>query len=494
MKVSQHGCRSLFLLIFVSFNLIHHEYGLKINIGGLILGAASLVLVSIYFETSIRYNINIIVLYIFLCFSLINKNLDVSHIFISNHSYESKLRIKVVENDVAIENGYKYHKVKINNVPLTLSFMKGKSLFLKLKGFYELKKDNIYDIAGVMGFLKPYVEIDCLVFERINYLEKVKKTHSLEFNLYKKINNSKLSQDCKGFIFAFLLGNKSYLSGNQISTFKASGTMHLFAVSGLHIGCLYTILYFCGNFFLKNNKITVVISLALLFLYVDLVGYSVSSVRAFLMIAAWCLVKLIQRRTDALYVMVFSMLFCIAENSTSIYSIAFQLSFTVVLTIIWLCSLRNITNYHSIENSYVRNLLFVGYASYWGSFLLILDHFDFILTISFFINLILIPFVGIIMIILILYIVSLYIFQVDNLFFIIDYIYSFVYTFLDYSGKIPFAKVNINLEINDCFHLIYFFSIMFFFYKFKRTKVKLLFLPIFCLTTMLISLIMSRFV
>ena len=494
MKVSQHGCRSLFLLIFVSISLIYQEYSLKINIGGLVLGAISLVLVLIYFETSIRYKINIFVLYFFLCFSLINKNVDLKHIFISNHSYESKLRIEIVEDNVAIYDGYKYHKVKINNVPLTLSFIKGKSLFLKLKGFYELKKDNIYDIAGVMGFLESYVETECIVFERINYFEKVKNTQSLEFNFYKKVNNSGLSQDCKGFIFAFLLGNKSYLSSNQINAFKASGTMHLFAVSGLHIGCLYTILYFCGNFFLKNNKTTVVVSLALLFLYVDLVGYSVSSVRAFLMISAWCLVKLMQRRTDALYIMVFSMLFCIVENSLCIHSIAFQLSFTVVLTIIWLCSHKNITNYDSVAKSYVRNLAFVGYASYWGSFLLILDHFDFILTISFFINLILISFVGIIMVILILYITSLYIFQIDNLFFIIDYIYNFIYNFLDYSGKIPYAIVNINLEINDCFHLIYFFSIMFFFYKIKTTKEKLLFLPIFCLTTMLISLFMSWFV
>ena len=491
MKVSQYGCRSLFLLILVSINLIHHEYDLTPNIFRFILGIISLILLLICTRTSVRYRINVILLYSLLCFSLINRNHDVDYHFDSSQSYESKVRIEVVEESVVINNGYKYYKVEIVNAPATLSFIKGKSLVLKLRIYYKLKKDNIYDIAGILKFLKPNVETTSLVFERINYLEKMKNMHFLRDSFYNKVNNSKLSQECKSFIFAFLLGNKSHLSGNQFDTFRASGTMHLFAVSGLHVGCLYSILYFCVNFLLKNNTLIVIIPLVILLLYVDLVGYSVSSVRAFLMVTAWCIIKLAQRRTVALYIMVFSMIFCIAENSTSIHSLAFQLSFTVVLTIIWLFSLESRTNYYSITKSYLRNLAIIGYASYWGSFLLILDHFDLILTFSFFINLILIPFVGILMIILLFYITSLYILKNDVTFIIIDYNYNLVYFFLEYSGKLPFAIINIDLEINDYFHFIYFFSIMFFFFKFKSTKVKLLFLPSFCFISILISLLLS---
>lgn len=493
MTVSQHGCRSLFLLILVSINLIHHQYDLTLHINGFILGFISLISLLIYTRTTVRYGINVIILYSLLCFSLVNVNQNKDYLFYSSQSYEGKVRIEVLKENVEINKGFKYHKVKIVNAPATLSFIEGKPIVLKLRIYYVLKKDNIYDIAGIIRFLQPGVENSSVVFERINYLEKIKNKHFIRDSFCNKVNNSKLSKECKSFIFAFLLGNKSHLSGNQFDTFRASGTMHLFAVSGLHVGCLYSILYFCVNLLLKNNKLIVIIPLAVLLLYVDLVGYSVSSVRAFLMITAWCIVKLAQRRTVALYIMVFSMIFCITENSTSIHSLAFQLSFTVVLTIIWLCSLNSRTNNYSITKSFLRNLVIVGYGSYWGSFLLILDHFDLILTFSFFINIILVPFVGVIMMILLLYLASLYIIKNDIAFFIIDHIYDLLYKFLEYSGKLPFAIIKINLDINDFFHFFYFFTILFTFYKFKSTKAKLMFLPSFCLTAMLLSLVLSWF-
>ena len=493
MTVSQHGCRSLFLLILVSINLLNHEYDLTLNINVFILGIISLILLLIYTRTTVRYRINVILLYSFLCLSLINGNQDRDCFFYTSQSYEGKVRIEVIKENIDIKNGYKYHKAKIVNAPATLSFIEGKPLVLKLGIYYEIKKDNIYDIAGIIRFLEFGVVTSSVVFERINYLEKVKKKHFLRDSLYNKINNSILCKESKSFIFAFLLGNKSHLSGNQFDTFRATGTMHLFAVSGLHVGCLYSILYFCANLLLKNNKLIVIIPLAVLLLYVDLVGYSVSSVRAFLMITAWCFVKLAQRRTVALYIMVFSIIFCIVENSTVIHSLAFQLSFTVVLTIIWLCSLKSRTNYYSITKSFLRNLAIVGYASYWGSFLLILDHFGLILTYSFFINILLIPFVGIIMIVLLLYIASLYIFKNDITYFIIDHIYNTMYIYLEYSSKLPFAVIKINLGVNDFFHLFYFFTILITFYKFKSTKAKLIFLPGFCLTTILLSLVLSWF-
>ena len=493
MTVSQHSCRSLFLLILVSTNLLHHQYDLALTINGFILGIISLVLLLIYRKTTLRYIINFILLYGLIYFSLINGNKDRDFFCYSSQAYEGKVRVELIKENIDINNIYKFHKVKIINAPATLSFIKGKSLVLKIGIYYEFKKDDIYDIAGIIRFLEPNVEISSIFIERVNHLKKIKNKHFLRDSFYCKINNSKLSKECKSFIFAFLLGNKSYLSNNQYDTFKASGTMHLFAVSGLHIGCLYAILYFGVNLLLKNKKLIVTIPLAVLLIYVELVGYSVSSVRAFLMITAWSVVKLVEKRTFALYIMIFSMTFCISYESKIIHSLAFQLSFTVVLVIMWLCSLKRRTNYHSITKSFLRNLTIVGYASYWGSFLLILDHFNLIITFSFFINLILVPFVGIIMITLLLYIASIYIFKFDISFFIIDNIYNLLYIFLEYSTKLPFALIKVSLDIHDSFHFIYFFTILFSFYKIKSTKAKLIFLPGFCLTTMLLSLIFSCF-
>ena len=140
MKVSQHGCRSLFLLILVTINLIHYEYDLTLNINGFIIGIVSLILILIFARTTVRYRINIILLCSFMCFSLTNENQYRDYFFFASQSSEAKVRIEVINENLGINNGYKYHKVKIVNAPATLSFMKEKHLVLKFGIHYEIKK------------------------------------------------------------------------------------------------------------------------------------------------------------------------------------------------------------------------------------------------------------------------------------------------------------------------------------------------------------------
>lgn len=493
MKLTQHGSRSLFILILVLINLFYHELDIKQNIAVYILGIIALALVILYTKKSVRYGINALILLSIVCLSLPDRNFEKNDINSSSKPYEGKFQFKVLEQGFSLDNRFEYHNVKIINVPNVLSKIKGRTLLLKISEYYKVKEDNIYEVRGIAKFYKSSLGISSILLQRIIYLDKIHNKHSLRDSFSYKINYSKISQDCKGFIFAFLIGDKSKLSNSQLDTFKASGTMHLFAVSGLHVGCLFSIFYFCARLILNESKLLVIIPLAVLWVYVDLVGYSVSSVRACVMITAWCIVKLVRKRTVALYIMVFSMIFCIMENPLSIRSLAFQLSFTVVLTIVWLCSTKVNSNDYSRIKTFFRNLFLVGYGSYWGSFLLILDHFNLILTFSFFINLLLIPFIGLIMIILLLYSASLYIFKDDIAYLIIDFIYNLVFSYLRHASELPFSTISLRLEINNCFHLIYFFSILFLFYKLKTIKNKLLYLPTFCFTTMLLSYVLCWF-
>ena len=44
--------------------------------------------------------------------------------------------------------------------------------------------------------------------------------------------------------FAVLYGDKTFVSDKLLNVFKFSGVVHLFAVSGLHVGLIVAILYF----------------------------------------------------------------------------------------------------------------------------------------------------------------------------------------------------------------------------------------------------------
>ena len=57
-------------------------------------------------------------------------------------------------------------------------------------------------------------------------------------------NSVRTESELNAFLNAILLGNKNMLSSKQKQTFQNSGTLHLFAVSGLHIGFIYLIIKF----------------------------------------------------------------------------------------------------------------------------------------------------------------------------------------------------------------------------------------------------------
>lgn len=90
-----------------------------------------------------------------------------------------------------------------------------------------------------------------------------------------------------GVIRAMLLGQKHALAEGQRELFLHSGTMHLFAISGLHIGVIAIGVHALLTLFRLPRGVKYLTSLTLLWLYVDVTGTMPSAVRAFIMVAAF---------------------------------------------------------------------------------------------------------------------------------------------------------------------------------------------------------------
>jgi competence protein ComEC len=84
---------------------------------------------------------------------------------------------------------------------------------------------------------------------------------------------------------AMMLGRKGDLTPEQRRLFLESGTMHLFAINGLHIGVVAVALHALLALLRCPRVASGAIVLAVLWLDVDTTGDSASAVRAFLMIA-----------------------------------------------------------------------------------------------------------------------------------------------------------------------------------------------------------------
>ena len=170
----------------------------------------------------------------------------------------------------------------------------------KLKlNFYFYTADPVYT-GSVIKFktsltnYSPTSFNDYLSILRNGYSYKTSKNSLLEISnptdftgkLKRKIQNNliKLVPETAGVIYALITGEEYVMYQDQMTNFRNLGVSHIFAVSGLHVGFLYTLVIFILSLFKVKGKKSFFISLVILFLYVAFCGFSSSSVRALVII------------------------------------------------------------------------------------------------------------------------------------------------------------------------------------------------------------------
>jgi competence protein ComEC len=133
---------------------------------------------------------------------------------------------------------------------------------------------------------------------------------------------------------AMLLGRKVELTDSQSQRFRMSGTMHFFAISGLHIGVIATVIAQFLLLLRVPRSLSPWIGLPLLYLYVQITGASPSAVRAFLMAAFFWASYSFQRQRSPYAALIGSAVLVLVIQPEQLWSIGFQLSYTVVLSIL----------------------------------------------------------------------------------------------------------------------------------------------------------------
>ncbi len=135
---------------------------------------------------------------------------------------------------------------------------------------------------------------------------------------------------------AMLLGRKIELTKKQMERYQMTGTMHFFAISGLHIGVIATVIFQFLSLIRVPRALNPLIGLPLLFLYVEITGAAPSAVRAFLMVAFFWASFACQRQRNSFAALIGSAIFVLLIQPPQLWSIGFQLSYYVVLSILLL--------------------------------------------------------------------------------------------------------------------------------------------------------------
>lgn len=139
-----------------------------------------------------------------------------------------------------------------------------------------------------------------------------------------------------GVLRAMMLGEKQELSDEQDALFMQSGTMHLFAISGLHIGVIALSLQTLLGLLRLPHLARFVVCLTALWLYVDITGAAPSAVRAFLMVALWQTAGLARVPNNSLAALSASALVVLLFAPMQLFSASFQMSYAILVALLLL--------------------------------------------------------------------------------------------------------------------------------------------------------------
>ncbi len=135
------------------------------------------------------------------------------------------------------------------------------------------------------------------------------------------------------FAVALMLGDTDNISQATLSNFRYSGIAHIFAVSGLHIGFLCSVVGFlCEGLYIKHFKKCIVVTLIAI-IYSGICGFSESSLRA-VVICFWILLcKSFGNVYDDLNTIALACITIIFLSPMSVLTEGFILSFACVLSV-----------------------------------------------------------------------------------------------------------------------------------------------------------------
>src|SRR5881409_579911 len=140
--------------------------------------------------------------------------------------------------------------------------------------------------------------------------------------------------DVQSFLSGIVLGLRHQTPEDIEEPFQQTGTLHLFAVAGLHVGIVAALLWMLVMVARLSPKWATALIIPSLFFYAALTGLHVSSVRAAVMSSILLGGFFFDRKVFVLNSLAAAAFFLLCWNTNELFSTGFQLSFSVVGAII----------------------------------------------------------------------------------------------------------------------------------------------------------------
>lgn len=140
-----------------------------------------------------------------------------------------------------------------------------------------------------------------------------------------------------GLAEALLIGYRNDLDRNLLQQYADTGVVHIIAISGLHLGLIFTILRFCTRRLPAKGRwrwLQPLLVLAGLWLFTLLAGAQPSVLRSAVMFSFMVMGDFLHRRAQVLNTLCFSAFVLLCWEPNWLWDIGFQLSYAAVASLI----------------------------------------------------------------------------------------------------------------------------------------------------------------
>ena len=379
------------------------------------------------------------------------------------------------------EKDYKdVYEIEIKGIKLLLNLKKSKNKSLQNKENRYLSNKNSKNssfklkygdkIEFYLEYEKPSTARNYMGFDYSNYLKTKKifgtvnlKEEDVEIishdnsniilrkiyelrNLMKTKIEKLLPKETSGLCLGMLIGETSGIEENMQEDFRDSNLSHILAVSGANVSYIIVSITYIFNKMCLRKRLSKIISIILLILFMLLTGCTSSVNRACIMAILMLIAELLYRKSDVYNNLAISALILLIINPYSLLDIGFQLSYMGTIGIVFLHD--KIGNFIKINNKIVKyffEMIAVTTCANLAIIPIIMFHFNTISLTFYFSNIIVGPILGIVVIIgFIMFFISLIFTPISSLIAIVlNLMLKFIIKIAEITANMPFSKITI---------------------------------------------------
>ena len=268
-----------------------------------------------------------------------------------------------------------------------------------------IKNPNQFDygkyLKGKQIYAQVYADASDIKISSIVEKDVWYYTSKLRTKIIRNLEKSHFNKAELNVAIALILGQQQDISPEIIRDYQFAGAVHILSVSGLHIGFILLFVTFLLKPFPNTRQgsfIKLLIILFSLFSFGLIAGLAPSVLRSVTMFSFVAIGMYLRRNTNIFHTLLVSMLLILLVQPSFLFDVGFQLSYLALFFILWLQPLlAQLWKPNNKIAHYFWEILTVSFAAQIGTLPLSIYYFHQFPGLFFVTNLVIIPFLSVIM-------------------------------------------------------------------------------------------------